>query len=58
VKCKNPSGWTKWGGHDFHAERDILADQLGKYGVCPTGRCGLAVAQRPSQHDLFEGLAP
>lgn len=42
--CRNPSGWTKWKGqaNNFHAERDIAADQAGAYGECPLGRCGLA----------------
>jgi hypothetical protein len=52
TRCKRPSGHRAWRGN-FHAVRDIAADKAGKYGTCPTGRCGLAVAQRPSQYDLF-----
>jgi hypothetical protein len=29
AKCRNPSGWTKWGDNAFHAERDIAADRAG-----------------------------
>ncbi len=53
AKCTNPSGWTKWGTGNFHAARDIAADQAGKYGPCPSGRCGVEESQRTAQGDLF-----
>lgn len=39
-RCKRPSGHRVFGGAP-HDARDILADQLGHYGTCPSGRCGL-----------------
>jgi hypothetical protein len=39
--CMRPSGHRKWGGIPCDA-RDLLADKLGKYGVCPLGKCGAA----------------
>ncbi len=53
--CKRPSGHKAWG--NFHAARDILADRLGKYGVCPLGICGLDQKPRARQLDLFGGKA-
>lgn len=61
VQCKRPSGHRVWGGEP-HPARDILADQLGKYGPCPKGLCGLdnvakrkaaEAAARPPQLPLF-----
>jgi hypothetical protein len=40
VKCRRPSGHPIFGLLDFHARRDIEADRRGKYGRCPSGRCG------------------
>ena len=41
--------------HGIHAARDLAADAAGKYGVCPSGRCGTAVkiASAAIQPDLF-----
>jgi hypothetical protein len=39
-KCRRPSGHTTWQG-EVHSARDLLADKLGHYGACPSGRCGL-----------------
>lgn len=60
VMCRNPSGHSKWKhqANNFHADRDIAADQAGAYGPCPLGICGLAnkaaaVAAQPSQMTLL-----
>lgn len=52
VECKRPSGHRVWGG-DPHPARDILADQLGHYGVCPRGCCGVAKADT-RQMEMFD----
>lgn len=39
-RCKRPSGHRVFGGAP-HDTRDRLADRLGHYGKCPSGRCGL-----------------
>jgi hypothetical protein len=36
------SGTNSWG----NLERDILADEQGKYGECPLGGCGAASRER------------
>lgn len=38
--CLRPSGHRKWGAKFYCDARDIAADKAGKYGVCPTSRCG------------------
>jgi hypothetical protein len=49
-RCRRPSGHS--GPFvELHAERDLLADREGKYGVCPLGLCG--VARRSAQPKLF-----
>lgn len=53
ASCKRPSGHRAWGA--YHAARDILADQQGKYGVCPSGRCGLAA--KPAANAQLEMFA-
>ncbi len=52
--CKRPSGHPLF-AHGVHAERDLAADAEGKYGVCPSGRCGIAakVASMAAQPDMF-----
>jgi hypothetical protein len=52
AKCRNPSGWTKWGDNAFHAERDIAADRAGAYGTCPLGLCGLNRLQNAAGQQL------
>ncbi len=47
--CKRPSGHRAM---TPHADRDILADRMGKYGVCPSGRCGLDRTAAGAQHVL------
>ena len=60
VWCRKPSGHQMRG--EYHADRDLLADREGKYGKCPSGRCGLlpqhpgdqtAHAQRRAQAPLM-----
>lgn len=55
--CKRPSGHTVF-AFGVHASRDLAADAAGKYGVCPTGRCGahLRVDPPTDQSDLFGRL--
>ena len=36
------SGTNSWG----HPERDIVANEQGKYGECPLGGCGAASRER------------
>lgn len=45
--CKRPSGHRAWGSS--HNARDILADRMGAYGQCPSGRCGLENAKQQQQ---------
>lgn len=62
AKCRRPSGHTAWGEGNFHAARDIAADQAGSYGPCPSGRCGLenVATQKAAGADLplFAGAQP
>ncbi|MEZ5784349.1 MAG: hypothetical protein R3D70_22635 [Rhizobiaceae bacterium] len=37
--CRRPSGHTVF-AYGVHAARDLAVDAAGKYGLCPTGRCG------------------
>ena len=49
VGCRRPSGHS--GPFvELHASRDLLADTLGKYGVCPFGLCGRA--NQPVQSEM------
>jgi hypothetical protein len=51
--CKRPSGHSLF-AHGVHAARDLAVDAVGKYGICPTARCGLTrKAAEPVQADLF-----
>lgn len=52
--CKRPSGHTVF-AHGVHGARDLAADAAGKYGICPSGRCGAAARDDSTtiQPDLF-----
>lgn len=56
VQCRRPSGHSNFGKCNVHASRDLKADALGHYGVCPSARCGQArLAAQPIQQELFAG---
>lgn len=55
VRCLKPGCDRTWPrdpvlGGEPHPARDILADKLGKYGPCPSGRCGLERTAAGAQH--------